>query len=329
MKDVSESEDKFETYKPILFLPKTYLSAFGPIRRGSRSFKEYLYEGQASMYYFVWNSLGSEKLRTDGGYGLAIPIVMQLQVRQNTSFSNPVDTPSYKPGLRFQFFKLVRNGISSKTYWMGSFQTGIQHYSNGQKGCFFEGHEVLTRSDGSKACVAGPAVLANNSALNTDNGSFSLNYIPLEWWARWGTINPVLNGLADSSITIGAQIKYLFAMDPAQEELYGTHQYKLTLEWENLTLPKNPAHNWSKMMILRAAATYEWAWGRGRYRGDEFQLEASLIPMSWSGTGFFVRYHWGRDNYNINFLDQRPYFQFGIMIDPQRLYKFKLRSQDE
>jgi hypothetical protein len=102
---------------------KTYITAGSGLRLGGdHTAKDIMYEGQV-FANLNWLQPGSE----DVGLKQWVDIPIRIQVRQLTSESKPVRTPSYNPGLRwYGWYK--DSGEKALSYY----SVGLFHYSNGQ-----------------------------------------------------------------------------------------------------------------------------------------------------------------------------------------------------
>ena len=102
-----------------------------------------------------------------------------VRLRMFDEDSNPVRTPSYMPKATMQFaaFRDISRGADTEqpdrrvAMWLIDI-VPFGHHSNGQNGCLFTGY---SRVDGE--CVTEVKVPVTARTVNTENGSFSTNYI--------------------------------------------------------------------------------------------------------------------------------------------------------
>ncbi len=266
---------------------RSYITAGSGWRmNGDRTSGDILYEAQVARN-FGW--LSGEAM----GQKLWLDLPIRLGLRQLTTESLPVRTPSYNPGIRL-FMAPMAEGKDAPSPWY--FSAGLHHYSNGQ--------------DGSAATSSG--------AANVQNGTFSTNYFELaahrfgNWgafqWARasWrqhfiGTWEPFQRGQYEKGhVTLEGRTRdrpydlFGFATGHTNLRLAGTTEYGRHYIVKN---DVNPARNETTQLRDRVS----------------FTAELTAQPRSWKDVAWYVRYDAGYDYYNIDFQNRMNRIQFGVV----------------
>jgi len=260
---------------------KMYITAGSGLRLGGdQTAKDIMYEAQV-FANLNWLRPHDENV----GLKQWLDIPIRIQVRQLTSESKPVRTPSYNPGLRwYGWYK--DQGDKALTYY----SVGLFHYSNGQDG---------------------PSTLADGS-VNTQNGSFNTNYIELSgsrtserFWIQWmsielrqnfvGTWEPFQREQYEKGhVTAKARSeRFLMFAQPSQIGLSGTYSYGRTFVVKN---DVDPTRNVDATLRDNLSAT----------------LELNVKPTGWQDIAFYLRYDIGYDYYNINFQHRMNRIQLGV-----------------
>jgi hypothetical protein len=259
---------------------KTYITAGSGLRLGGdQTAKNIMYEGQI-FANLNWLQPGNE----NAGLKQWVDIPIRIQVRQFTSESRPVRTPSYNPGLRwYGWYKDKRD--RALTYY----SAGLFHYSNGQDG---------------------PSTLPDGS-VNTQNGSFSTNYIEVSgsrtnerFWIQWmslelrqhfiGTWEPFQHEQYEKGhVTARLRSQQFMLLAPSQIGLSGTYSYGRTFVVKN---DVDPSRNVDATVRDNLSAT----------------VELNVKPTGWKDLAFYLRYDIGYDYYNINFQNRMNRIQLGL-----------------
>lgn len=301
-------DDKPEPPTPVVFLEKAYFSVLSPTG------KDLLFEGQPTVHYFIYNGLADSVWQMDGGWRWAVPVSGLFLVRMSTTTSNPVLTPSYRiRPIAAQLFHLSRP--SDTRFRLFNLMGAITHYSNGQRGCTFQGS---ARTSATGPCEVVDPDLAARRVTNTDDGDFSTTYMSAHANMRVGSL--FQNTRMNQQLSAGLSYEYhKIDFKPGgsnrdQAAVFGTHQLGGTMEYERSVPTKKLAG------VLRLALE-----GATRYGGglagklNRGQVEASYVLHRAEGLGGFVRYHRGFDYYNIRFQDTAPFWTFGFIWDVGRL----------
>jgi hypothetical protein len=260
---------------------KTYITGGSGLRLGGdQTAKDIMYEGQ------IFANLNWLQPQNDNaGLKQWVDIPIRIQVRQLRSESKPVRTPSYNPGLRWYGWH-KDPGDKALTYY----SVGLFHYSNGQDG---------------------PSTLADGS-VNTQNGSFSTNYVELSgyrtserFWIQWmslelrqhftGTWEPFQREQYEKG-HVAARVRserFLLFAQPSQIGLSGTYGYGRTFVIKN---DVDPGRNVDATVRDNLSAT----------------LELNVKPTDWKDLAFYIRYDIGYDYYNINFQHRMNRIQLGL-----------------
>ena len=333
--------DLAELSRSAVFLEKSYLSPGSPFGRN------FIMEGQTSRHFFLYNGLTRPALKTpsqkskgpwlrDGGLQCTALTSMIMVIRIYSDFSAPVRTPSFifRP-FYGQLFYLDRDETTNKLY---AFATGITHHSNGQAGCTFLG-SVYDRD--LNDCVINDSTLSAQRIANTLDGSFSTNFIPLDFGFRWAKIGAGESMDRQLSIQVKMQFEInqlmkvpesIGSMTQELAEQYGENLMGFYAEWEwRIDSPRSEGVGriavWYQARFRRymegstRSAYVELAYTLKNY----FKLDGTATPGE--GLGLFARLHWGSDYYNIRFQDTDPFIQLGLMWDLGRLDKFRVRPQ--
>ena len=109
--------------------------------------------------------------------GCTLKLIPHFTIRQLTSESSPVRTPTFNPGLEFNWYALrttsrvPRDTLDPHSHpWLFAVHGRVAHYSNGQSGCLFAVQQRA--ADGDECRPAG----GPDEPLNTNDGSFSTHY---------------------------------------------------------------------------------------------------------------------------------------------------------
>lgn len=272
-------------------LDPSYITLYGGQDfENNLKFDDILYEAELNLNY-VWWKTSNEKSRT---HHFQVHVPIRIQVRQFTSRSSPVKTPSYNPGLRFFYWTRAWE----KAHSFGYLSLGFHHYSNGQRGPHFN-------ADGS---------------INTETGSFSSEYAELafhhvgrHWFTRysrlalrryinggWGTWEPEQDDQYPTSVLYyTTHFHPFFEESPLPTSLRMTVGYKMGRD----LILKNPVDN-----SRNVDTDLE----------DNIQLkfEALLSPKHWTDLSLYLRYDYGYDYYNINYQNRVSRIQFGFVSHP-------------
>lgn len=301
-------DDKPEPPTPVVFLEKAYFSPLSPTG------KNLLFEGQPTVHYFIYNGLADSVWQMDGGWRWAVPVSGLFLVRMSTTTSNPVLTPSYRiRPLAAQLFYLSRpSDVSFRLY---NVMGAITHYSNGQRGCTFQG---FARANATDECAVVNPELAARRIANTDDGDFSTTYLSAHANVRLGSLFE--NTRMKRQLSAGVSYEYHpidfkpGGSNRAQAAVFGTQQLGGTIEYERSVPTKKLGG------VLRFALDGATRYGGGLTGNlNRGQVEASYVLHRAEGLGAFVRYHRGFDYYNIRFQDTSPFWTFGFIWDVGRL----------
>ena len=307
-------------------MERTYAAANIP-RRGN------MYEAQAAGHFFIWSDdeplfdVLTTSRRVIIRHALSASMVLQVRQLNSDSTSSPVRTPSLKPRITFHRRSLTRltptvvdpahPPIDARAR-LTVIQLSVAHYSNGQSGCTF-----LDENPAPVAECADPTPTPPSASrgLNTRDGSFSTQYVRLQWnsrtfqWQRrepWGW-----------DWEFGAGVDWHLpsfipgALEDDLRDLYGSVRAQGEVAWTN-------RWNWTQFGRDHAMR------GQVRFLMEPVFVRPPGIPWfsgalegfigfdQWSGGGLFVRYHWGQDYYNIAFAREYEMVQFGLTFNSDR-----------
>jgi hypothetical protein len=173
--------------------------------------------------------------------------------------------------------------------------------------------------------------------VNTDNGSFSTNYIRLG--VEYRQLYPDGNHPRDvRAVTrrewgVGGSIElnpsgYIGgSISDTLRPLYGSTRFSVTADVE--------LGNWRAPVWLIDRVTCGRAWADGLVmfiRGAApsvdnvtTSIEAACLPAGWGGAGLFVRYYRGQNYYNAAFLENINRLQFGVTFLQGKFLAFPKR----
>lgn len=283
-----------------------------------------IYEAYLAIHFPLGGSLqdsydrAREHERADWAVLPSFSMISNL--RQLREDSAPVRSPSYMPRLRVSAVRtsaIPRDFETALTrQWV--FDATLGHYSNGQDGCLF-----VQQSEADDCRL--PTGLDDDSLEVRRGGSFSSHYLEAGAayrWLRWdGT--PMGNGRHGAASVLGVYVRFRDyttlsgwpgGMDEDLRRLYGDRRLRVGVDgtWEH-----GPTDWWS-------GATWVNAWAEGSNgdaqaaRGLRFSAEAGTTFDRLGGTGLFVRYYDGHDDYNAAFLTPLRVLQIGVSLGGER-----------
>ena len=262
---------------------------------------------------------------------------IMLRMRMFDQPSNPVRTPSFMPKGTVQFvgFKSLMDPYDEGEKYVGSGVSVVAisvvagHHSNGQDGCLFRVAE--DQDCGSVVSEDG------RREINTDNGSFSTNYI------RVGTHFGRMT-IGDDSFTVTEEKGWGVALehhprcflpgwlDEPLRSLYGTTRLKANARYAR-------ANVW-KFRRFEVRLGYEYIADLPEKQssrsnsedctcGDRhvFVVEAFMQQDALNGIGYYARYYQGRDYYNIAFRERIRRLELGVAFNWAKFFRFPAPSQ--
>ena len=323
------------------FLERSYI---GPVAHDDTL----LYEAQAAAHIFLLDGLNGafSKLSTDPSSdwsgAFRIIVTPMFRIRQLNDSSTAVRTPSFMPQLSTEYLYVKRlsdaTGSSSELHFSPVLVRGLRltlaHHSNGQAGCFREGFDPIDRH--ANICAPRPGFDTSIVRLNRANGDFSTTYV--EAMVHTTLMNRERDDRPTHSVGLAAAYDYemrgIFgALSDEQRQLYGGWRARVMGEGMQLvgTQCYSPEFRpWYGNLACafrgraRLSAEYERAPENPGplalrvkpailpWRG---QVEISYVFTHLLGTGMFVRWHDGQDYYNIDFVNRRRAFMYGLMLD--------------
>lgn len=265
----------------------SYITPTSGVRLGAdKTADNMLYEAQ-----IFTNLAWFDNTLWGGGIHYWVDIPIRIGVRQFTTSSWPVRTPTFNPGLRVFFWPTADD--SGRLFYAS---LGLHHYSNGQDG----------------------DPLLPDGTVNTNTGSFSTNYAeiaayttklgpagPLQWYrlafrkhfvGTWDAAQRDQYEKGDVSLKIRTR-EFSQASNPFQLTFTGTYGYGRTYIVKNNVDPTKDikADFWDKFNFTA-----------------EFSLKPTFSWATWQELAFYVRYDYGYDYYNINFQHRMNRLQIGI-----------------
>ena len=231
-------------------------------------------------------------------WGRSVFGTIMIRLRMFNQDSNPVKTPAFMPKVTFQFagFKSLLDPHARpidpvpSTVSVTAVNAVVGHHSNGQDGCVF----ALNSNDTCNSDIRA------GRAVNTEDGSFSTNYVRLGGYFGRMTIGDV-DFVVTEQKGFGIALEYHpcgcggggWLKEPIRS-LYGETHLTLTADYAKAEL-------WRFYRFeLRFQYNYAVACQDCVLRhGANAELFGQL--RSWNGVGYYLRYDYGRDYYNIAF----------------------------
>lgn len=245
---------------------------------------------------------------------------MMSNIRQLEEDSAPVRSPSYMPRLRFTAVKtsVIPFAIEEDTTTTQLILEGtVGHYSNGQSGCLLE---QQTGDD----CEL-PAGVDDDDLVVRRGGSFSSHYVEAGIgyrWLRWSdTLQADTRQGTRRILGVYARLRdYNLmssvpgGMDADLRRLYGATRVRAGADYVCET-----AEPGCKFGISWIGGWAEYANGSARaVEGVRFAVEVGRTSDWLGGTGFFVRYYNGHDDYNAAFLNSLNVLHVGVSLGGER-----------
>lgn len=283
------------------YADSTYVTAGGGYdSTHNLRFDDIYYEAQISANLNWWNSKSNDKCEQDPVdchpdadlYRLYVPI--RLAVRQYTTDSSPVRTPSYNPGLRLVYAN--KSWINSEVDFH-FVSAGFHHYSNGQNG---------------------PHIDPVSGQVNTLDGSFSSDYLEFAWYH-----------VTDNDLLQMFKINYRDYLTSLTWEPDQTDYYESGLLEVAGKLNLKNAFSASLLDILvdhtqktELFVTIGYKFGRDFITPgveadttDNLQYKVEYIakPATWEDMAIYIRWDRGFDYYNINYRNRMNRIQVGLI----------------
>ena len=264
-----------------------------------------------------------------------------VRLRMLRESSDPVRTPSYMPRINVQMLfargatekvqeslglPLAKNEEPQITIY--ELHTIIGHHSNGQDGCFYS-EPTQFRPSPNADCVP---VLALDAAtaqpvINRQSGSFSTNYVRAGMNYRRTRVDKQL--IDDQDWTVGFEVEQNFHMDPYGYPLYG--RTRLTASAGFAGRPRGQSPHWWDTQHWWTCDARREVKGFAKYIAGHpstvkpvvVSAEAACFPSSEGGWGWFVRYYYGQDYYNIAFLNNISRWQVGATFTQDGFFRFR------
>lgn len=258
-----------------------------------------------------------------------------VRLRMLEAVSRPVRTPSWMPRGNVQLLwardvqqvvetierneEALRSGAATPrslfanlpqvSIWEAHAIVG--HHSNGQDGCTFEDQ----RRDELDECrsVTPPAVPRQ---LNTTDGSFSTNFVRVGVNYRRNALDDELWAKREWGGRVDLEYHPKGWMDDDIVEDYGR----------------------TRLGVSAVIASREWSWCPKRAEANAglqfiagrpedtspvaITIQGSCFPTTRGGWGFFVRYYYGQDYYNIRFFNDISRLHLGFTFNQSAFFRF-------
>ena len=272
----------------------------------------------------------------------ATPAVRLRMLRQN---SDPVRTPSYMPRANVQ--ALFARGVAEKVgqslmlpgpakepqVTLYEWHTIVGHHSNGQDGCFYAEptqSRPVGNPNGDCVPVLNLDAATAQPLVNGKDGSFSTNYIRIGMNYRRTRIDQKL--VDDQDWTIGIELEQNFHIDPYVYPLYGRTRWTGSAAFAGR--PRGQSDHWWDQEHWWTCDARREVKGFAKYIAGHpstvkpfvLSAEAACFPSTVGGWGWFVRYYYGQDYYNIAFLDNISRWQLGMTFSQDGFFRFRRAS---
>jgi len=244
-----------------------------------------LYEAQLYTHLNWWNNYKQENDSQHRSILTRLYVPVKIQLRQYSTFSNPVKTPTFNPGLKMYF--IPRDFFNTPDdFSYVSF--GFHHYSNGQNGSHID---------------------PDTNEVNTENGSFSSDYVELSLYSvndspiEWMKLNAraYLTGLT---------------WEEEQTDYYENFLLEISGRSKTATIPTGW---WLEDIYIQSSLGYKFGRKYIDHNEDaefldnlQFSAEVVARPERWVDMKLFARVDIGYDNYNIYYRNQTVRLQVGF-----------------
>lgn len=245
------------------------------------------------------------------GTGCTFTLVPHFVIRQLSSNSAPVRTPTFNPYMEFNWHVIGYSRPTQRAV-LQTIHVRLAHYSNGQAGC------LLTNQDPTRNCAKNTAI---GDTLNRVDGSFSTHYLEAgisRAWLRFdsrGTERITFPRFSAAARWYPPGLENAGGMDNDLADIYGRWTIAVSNGYR-VRQPRLGFLNFRTVSGIHVDA--ERAFGRPyqykRWRGTAESYVA--IPALY-GAGVALRYAWGWDYYNIGFGADPPggKWAFGLRFD--------------
>ena len=229
-----------------------------------------LLEGKLSTAVTLLNgSFGGDRLGT-----WRVELVPQVILRMSSAKSSPIKTPSYIPKLIFSFSFKIRPWLIHPYLTLG-------HHSNGQGG----------------STLLGDSGSATEPRFNTQNGSFSTNFIEVGYYMRLNKLRKHFVGISyEHHPTIPA-----FGIDSAIRKHYGRKRIHHSYTFKDGGIYTRLGYT----RILDAPSN------AGTVVSGDVRVRVPILNSLWLG----VSYWDGQDYYNIHFSREIKIIKVGLSLN--------------
>lgn len=282
-----------------------------------------IYEGLIAVHFplggSMQNSYDDARNLESADWAWLPSFSMVSNVRQLQEDSAPVRSPSYMPRLRFTAVRTdaIPTELKHATTGQLILEATVGHYSNGQDGC------LLVQQEGEQ-CRLVDRVKDEDLRVRR-GGSFSSHYVEggLGYrWLRWSdSLSGATRNGARRVVGIYARLRNydLLAgvpggMEPDLRRLYGATRIRAGADYVCET-----AEPGCRFGVSWVSGWAEYSNGSARaVRTPRLAIELGRTSDWLGGTGFFVRYYRGHDDYNAAFMSSLSVLQVGLSLGGER-----------
>ena len=234
-----------------------------------------------------------------------ISITPAIRLRMENKDSAPINSPSFVPRVNFQWLFYDDRGTTR------SFGLHAGHHSNGQAGHLFQwedtGENVPSEHNRSLVDYLGKGSIIPD----TEEGNFSVNYLKASFdYARYDETDRAIDGHHLAVSVEWFPDQWLYA--PLRNEVYPALWLRGGFGIASANAPLC-----RRSELLLKATAYEYV----RELAASGSVEWGCISSPERGLGFFLRYSYGRDEYNSSFfIDPAHRIQFGLTVNRRRTF---------
>ena len=248
-----------------------------------------------------------------------VSVTPAIHLRMENTDSAPIHSPSFIPRLNVQWLFYSRDGRATRHLGVH-----LGHHSNGQAG------DLFVFSDANYEHVGAPVAtdpvrvepeeygrlvnyLADGSVEpNTKDGNFSVNYIRVSWDTAW--YEETEKAYAGRRLSLHLDYFINEWMDePLRDGVYPMMAIRPEIGWAY-----SPAPLCQRQEFFLKGTLYVHS--QERFDGGA-QVEWGCVFSPQRGLGAFLRYGYGRDEYNSSFfLEKSHRIQFGLTVNRRRTF---------
>ena len=301
------AQDLPDTLHPPPFLEATDLFwTFRPDPRGIVLDEVTVFDADIYPHFVLFGASSCRGTSRPSSSGQpCISITPAIRLRMENKDSAPINSPSFVPRMNFQWLFYGDRGATK------SIGLHVGHHSNGQAGHLFQwantGEDVPSEYNQQLVDYLGEGSIIPD----TENGNFSTSYLKASFdYARYNETDRAIDGHHFAVSVEWFPDRWLYA--PLRNEVYS--QFWLRGGF-GIASADAPLCRRSELLFKATAYRY------GRRPAGSGSVEWGCISSPERGLGFFLRYSYGRDEYNSSFfIDAAHRIQFGLTVNRRRTF---------